>query len=48
MTPLVDTKVDVKYKDGGAIMEKIPKAGCCQLFSVNSLIGSTLNGFHHL
>ena len=23
---LVDTKVDVKYKDGGAIMERIPKA----------------------
>ena len=23
---LVDTKVDVKYKDGGVIMEKIPKA----------------------
>ena len=26
MMPLVDTKVDVKYKDGGVIMEKIPKA----------------------
>jgi hypothetical protein len=26
MMLLVDTKVDVKYKDGGVIMEKIPKA----------------------
>jgi len=26
LMPLVDTKVDVKYKDGGVIMEKIPKA----------------------
>jgi len=24
--PLLDTKIDVKYKDGGVIMEKIPKA----------------------
>ena len=26
MMLLVDTKVDVKYKDGGVIMEKIPRA----------------------
>ncbi len=35
MMPLVDTKVDVKYKDGGVTMEKIPKAVFTEEFNAS-------------